>query len=69
MSDESEKRPRVEGPVKVASGPWGLEEGWWTEDPSAASTGTWSWRQAGSTGSTATAPAASGLRTESMIDA
>jgi protein ImuB len=33
VSDESEKRPRIEGPVKVASGPWGLEEGWWTEDP------------------------------------
>jgi hypothetical protein len=27
------KRPRVEGEVKVASGPWGLEEDWWTEDP------------------------------------
>ena len=31
--EESEKRPRVEGRVKVASGPWGLEEGWWTEEP------------------------------------
>ncbi len=33
VQDESEKRPRVEGRVKVASGPWGLEEGWWTEEP------------------------------------
>ncbi len=30
---EEAKRPRVEGPVKVASGPWGLEEEWWAEDP------------------------------------
>jgi protein ImuB len=27
------KRPRVEGTVKVASGPWGLEEGWWADEP------------------------------------
>ncbi len=33
VSGESEKRPRIEGRVKVASGPWGLEEGWWTEEP------------------------------------
>jgi protein ImuB len=33
VSDESEKRPKIEGRVKVASGPWGLEEGWWTEEP------------------------------------
>jgi len=33
VQDESEKRPRVEGRIKVASGPWGLEEGWWTEEP------------------------------------
>lgn len=33
VHDESEKRPRIEGRVKVASGPWGLEEGWWTEEP------------------------------------
>ncbi|MFP5284747.1 MAG: hypothetical protein ACLGI9_03320, partial [Thermoanaerobaculia bacterium] len=32
VRDESEKRPRIEGRVKVASGPWGLEEGWWTEE-------------------------------------
>ena len=30
---EEEKRPRVEGEVKVASGPWGLEEEWWADDP------------------------------------
>ncbi|MEA2604747.1 MAG: protein ImuB [Acidobacteriota bacterium] len=32
-SAAAEKRPRVEGEVKVASGPWGLEEDWWAEDP------------------------------------
>jgi protein ImuB len=32
-SDEAAKRPRVEGEVKVASGPWGLEEEWWDDDP------------------------------------
>jgi hypothetical protein len=31
--EEEAKRPRVEGPVKVASGPWGLEEEWWAGDP------------------------------------
>jgi protein ImuB len=33
IHDEAEKRPRIEGRVRVASGPWGLEEGWWTEEP------------------------------------
>jgi len=32
VSEEEKKRLRIEGHVKVA-GPWGLEEGWWTEDP------------------------------------
>jgi protein ImuB len=32
-TEKSAKRPRIEGAVKVASGPWGLEEEWWTEDP------------------------------------
>ena len=32
-SAAAEKRPRVEGEVKVASGPWGLEEDWWAEEP------------------------------------
>jgi len=32
-SEAAAKRPRVEGEVKVASGPWGLEEDWWAEDP------------------------------------
>lgn len=26
-------RPRIEGDVQVASGPWSLEEDWWTEQP------------------------------------
>jgi len=30
---EVEKRPRIEGRVRVASGPWGLEEEWWSESP------------------------------------
>ncbi|HEX4495697.1 MAG TPA: DNA polymerase Y family protein [Thermoanaerobaculia bacterium] len=30
---EEAKRPRIEGTVKVASGPWGLEEEWWADDP------------------------------------
>jgi hypothetical protein len=34
LEDEgSDKRPRIQGKVKVASGPWGLEEEWWTESP------------------------------------
>ena len=27
-----EARPRIEGAVRVASGPWSMEEGWWTAD-------------------------------------
>jgi protein ImuB len=33
VDDKTSKRPRIEGAVKVASGPWGLEEGWWTDEP------------------------------------
>ena len=33
VSEEEKKRLKIEGRIKVASGPWGLEEGWWTEDP------------------------------------
>lgn len=32
-NEVSDKRPRIQGKVKVASGPWGLEEEWWTESP------------------------------------
>lgn len=28
-----ERRPRIEGTVRIASGPWSLEEEWWTEKP------------------------------------
>ncbi len=28
--EDTEKRPRVAGRVRIASGPWGLEEGWWS---------------------------------------
>lgn len=31
--EETARRPRVEGRVLVASGPWCLEEGWWMEEP------------------------------------
>ena len=27
------RRPRIEGTVRIASGPWSLEEDWWTENP------------------------------------
>ena len=29
----TEKAKRIEGTVRVASGPWRLEEGWWSEEP------------------------------------
>lgn len=32
-TEETEKRPKIEGTVKVASGPWGLEDGWWSDAP------------------------------------
>jgi protein ImuB len=28
-------RPEISGSVKVAAGPWSLEEGWWSEEPAA----------------------------------
>jgi hypothetical protein len=31
--ESSQRRPRIRGRVRVASGPWSLEEEWWTEDP------------------------------------
>jgi hypothetical protein len=30
--DEPERARRVEGDVRVASGPWRLEERWWSEE-------------------------------------
>jgi len=33
VNGEAAKRPRIEGAIKVASGPWGLEEEWWADDP------------------------------------
>lgn len=30
--EEEAKKPRIDGRVRVASGPWGLEEEWWSED-------------------------------------
>ncbi|HVT59687.1 MAG TPA: DNA polymerase Y family protein [Thermoanaerobaculia bacterium] len=30
---EAAGRPRIAGRVKVASGPWGLEDGWWAPQP------------------------------------
>jgi hypothetical protein len=28
-----DRRLRIQGRVKVASGPWNLEESWWSEEP------------------------------------
>jgi protein ImuB len=33
VNGTADKRLRIDGKVKVASGPWGLEEEWWTEEP------------------------------------
>lgn len=33
IKEETAKRPRIAGQVRVASGPWGLEEAWWSEAP------------------------------------
>jgi protein ImuB len=30
--EATKDRPKVEGAVRVASGPWSMEEGWWTSD-------------------------------------
>ncbi len=32
-STEGEARPRIDGRVRVAAGPWRLEEGWWSDQP------------------------------------
>ncbi len=32
VTDETTKKPRIDGSVRVASGPWGLEEDWWSSD-------------------------------------
>lgn len=32
-SEANDKRPAITGAVRVASGPWRLEEGWWSEAP------------------------------------
>ena len=33
VGEEGEKRPKIHGRVKVAAGPWALEEEWWSETP------------------------------------
>jgi len=33
VAEETAKRPRIEGRIRVASGPWRLEEEWWQEHP------------------------------------
>jgi protein ImuB len=33
VSSESGAAPRIQGLVRVAAGPWTLEEGWWNEEP------------------------------------
>lgn len=42
VAGEEERRPRLQGRVRVASGPWRLEEGWWED---AAATGGGGWRR------------------------
>ena len=32
-TEEGARRPRIDGAVRVASGPWFLEENWWSEEP------------------------------------
>jgi len=32
IREGTEKRPRLQGRVRIASGPWTIEEGWWFED-------------------------------------
>ena len=32
-AEAAAKRPRLDGRVRVAAGPWTLEEGWWSETP------------------------------------
>ena len=31
VADETAGRPRIQGRIRVASGPWRLEEEWWHE--------------------------------------
>lgn len=33
VGEENAKRPQIAGAVRVASGPWDLDEGWWGDDP------------------------------------
>ncbi len=33
VSSETGATPRVQGLVRVAAGPWSLEEGWWNDKP------------------------------------
>lgn len=33
IDDRSDRRPRITGRVRIASGPWALEERWWSEAP------------------------------------
>ncbi|MEM7352503.1 MAG: DNA polymerase Y family protein [Acidobacteriota bacterium] len=32
VGEEEAKRPRIDGRIRVASGPWGLEEDWWSSE-------------------------------------
>ena len=32
LREGSARRPRIEGRIRVASGPWRLEDEWWSED-------------------------------------
>lgn len=33
VTTENGAKPHIQGLIRVAAGPWGLEDGWWKEDP------------------------------------
>ncbi len=33
VGEATERRPRISGGVRIASGPWALEENWWEDEP------------------------------------
>ncbi len=33
VESHDDRKPRIEGRVRVASGPWQMEESWWSDDP------------------------------------
>ena len=33
VREEDDKRLSLDGRIRIASGPWTMEEAWWSEDP------------------------------------